>query len=112
MKSEPYPLEHPLAMQYEDGMPHYGGMDGPTSLYDPHGHRAMQPLSHAPHMNHTPSMHQYHSNHAGVMSNHIMGSVPDVLKRDKDAIYGLRYHSHLLLGFSEDSSVEWCYPLN
>lgn len=90
MKSEPYPLEHSLAMQYEDGMSHYGAMDG-GPMYDPHGpHRApMQSLGgHGPHMNHTP-LHQYHGNHvSGVMGNHIMGSVPDVHKRDKDAIYG------------------------
>ncbi|XP_054712307.1 homeobox protein Meis2-like isoform X2 [Uloborus diversus] len=110
MKSEPYPLEHSLAMQYEDGMPHYGGMDGPTSLYDPHGHRAMQPLSHAPHMNHTPSMHQYHSNHvSGVMGNHIMGSVPDVHKRDKDAIYGHPLFPLLALIF-EKCELATCTP--
>ncbi|XP_042908464.1 homeobox protein Meis1 isoform X3 [Parasteatoda tepidariorum] len=108
MKSEPYPIDHSLAMQYEDGMPHYGGMDGPTSLYDPHGHRAMQPLSHAPHMNHTPSMHQYHSNHVS-MSNHIMGTVPDVHKRDKDAIYGHPLFPLLALIF-EKCELATCTP--
>ena len=60
-------------------------------MYDPHsGHRPLQPLAHpSPHnMNH--NMHgntNYHGNH---VSNHVMGSgsVPDVHKRDKDAIYG------------------------
>lgn len=70
----------PLFYQYDDGL--YGSMENP---YDPLG-RQMQSLTHGAHMNHGPSMHQYHGNH--VMSNHVMGSVPDVHKRDKDAIYG------------------------
>lgn len=55
------------------------------SGYDSLG-RPMQSLSHGGHMNHGSSMHQYHGNH--VMSNHMMTGVPDVNKRDKDAIYG------------------------
>jgi hypothetical protein len=57
----------------------------------------MQSLTHGPHMNHGPSMHQYHGNH--VMSNHVMGSVPDVHKRDKDAIYGYVFHHNFYFTF-------------
>ena len=65
-----------------------------ASMYDPHSvnHRtSLQGLTahHSPHVNH--GMHQYHTataNHVPV-TNHVMsGAVPDVLKRDKDAIYG------------------------
>ncbi|XP_035210646.1 homeobox protein Meis1-like, partial [Stegodyphus dumicola] len=64
-------------MQYsEDGLPpHYGPGDGPGGgMYDPH----RQSL-----MNHHGV---YHSNHVS-LANHVMGSVPDVVKRDKDAIF-------------------------
>lgn len=64
--------------------------NAPPSMYDPHvAHRPLQSLSHhSPHMNHA-SMHQYHGNHVSTpVSNHVMGNVPDVHKRDKDAIYG------------------------
>lgn len=54
------------------------------SPYDQLGRQIQSHIS--PHMNHGPSMHNYHGNH--VMSNHVMGAVPDVHKRDKDAIYG------------------------
>ncbi|XP_023240613.1 homeobox protein Meis1-like [Centruroides sculpturatus] len=97
-----------MAQRYDDGIPHYGAMDGPASLYDPH--RSMQTLTHAPHMNHAPTMHQYHGNHvSGVMSNHIMGSVPDVHKRDKDAIYGHPLFPLLALIF-EKCELATCTP--
>jgi len=62
-------------------------MDG---MYDPHGgHRSLQALGHpSPHLNHGHNMHQFHGNHVGNVGNHVMGAVPDVHKRDKDAIYG------------------------
>ncbi|RWS17912.1 homothorax-1-like protein [Dinothrombium tinctorium] len=70
-------------LEYDDGLSHYNAaMD---NAYDPLG-RQMQSLAHGAHMNHGASMHHYPGNH--VMSNHVMGSVPDVHKRDKDAIYG------------------------
>ncbi|XP_076359827.1 homeobox protein Meis1-like isoform X1 [Tachypleus tridentatus] len=98
-------------MQYDEGIPHYGTMDGPTSLYDPHAHRPMPTLTHSPHMNHGPSMHQYHpSNHvSGIMSNHVMSSVPDVHKRDKDAIYGHPLFPLLALIF-EKCELATCTP--
>lgn len=68
-------------------------MDNPANagnMYaDPHGHRPALPAlaHHSPHMNHT--MHQYHGgNHVTPVPGHVMGAVPDVHKRDKDAIYG------------------------
>nr|UPO70982.1 homothorax-2 [Phrynus marginemaculatus] len=94
-------------MQYDDGLPHYGTMDGPASLYDPH--RAMQALPHSAHMNHTPSMHQYGNHVSGVISNHVMGSVPDVHKRDKDAIYGHPLFPLLALIF-EKCELATCTP--
>lgn len=82
-------------------------------MYDPHaGHRppALQglPTHHSPHMSHaaaaaTVGMHGYHSgagggggggggghgtpSHVSPVANHVMGSIPEVHKRDKDAIY-------------------------
>lgn len=73
-----------------------------NSMYgDPHRTVAaaaaagLQPGSLMSHMNHVGSAHnaamyaahaQTPSNHVG--ANHVMGSVPDVHKRDKDLIYG------------------------
>lgn len=78
-------------LQYDDGIHPYAMENAPPSMYDPHvAHRpTLQSLSHhSPHMNHA-GMHQYHGNHVSTpVSNHVMGSVPDVHKRDKDAIYG------------------------
>lgn len=94
--------------QYDDGI-HGGYMDGGAgSMYDPHvAHRGLG-AHHSPHMNHAAAaaaagMHGYHAaaaaaaaaaNHVSPVANHVMGaaatasSVPDVHKRDKDAIYG------------------------
>lgn len=80
----------------------------PTSMYggDPHSRAALDQLSAAhaqqaaaaaSHMNHAAAMHNPYvaaaasaagANHTG-SGNHVMsGQVPDVHKRDKDAIYG------------------------
>jgi hypothetical protein len=76
-------------LQYDDGI-HTSYMgEAPPSMYDPHvAHRPLQNIAHhSPHMNH--GMHQYHTgNHVAPVSNHVMGPVTDVHKRDKDAIYG------------------------
>lgn len=66
-------------------------MDGGAAggMYEPHvAHRPSIPgLHHSPHLNH--AMHPYHANHVNAAANHVMGgAVPDVGKRDKDAIYG------------------------
>lgn len=79
-----------FSFQYDDGI-HPGYIDGATAggIYEPHvAHRpALSSLHHSPHMNHP--MHTYHHNHVNAAANHVMGgAVPDVGKRDKDAIYG------------------------
>lgn len=79
-----------FSKQYDEGI-HPGYMDGSAAggLYEPHvAHRpGLQGLHHSPHLNH--AMHPYHTNHVNPAANHVMGgAVPDVGKRDKDAIYG------------------------
>lgn len=86
-----------MYLQYDDGI-HPGYMDGGAAaaaaaaaggLYDSHvTHRpTLQNLHHSPLINH--GMHSYHPNHVNPAANHVMGgAVPDVGKRDKDAIYG------------------------
>lgn len=84
--------------QYDEGL--HGYMDSGSAaaaMYDPHaGHRpGLQglPPHHSPHMSHgtAHSVHGYHSgapSHVSPVANHVMGSIPEVHKRDKDAIYG------------------------
>lgn len=95
--------------RYDDGIHPY--MDNPPpSMYDPHvAHRPL-PINthHSPHMNH--GMHGYHStNHVAGVTNHVMGSVPDVHKRDKDAIYGHPLFPLLALIF-EKCELATCTP--
>ncbi|GLH06913.1 Homeobox protein homothorax [Gryllus bimaculatus] len=96
--------------RYDDGIHPYME-NAPPSMYDPHvAHRGpLQGLAHhSPHMNH--SMHQYHTpNHVTPVSNHVMGSVPDVHKRDKDAIYGHPLFPLLALIF-EKCELATCTP--
>lgn len=102
-------------LQYDEGL--HGYMDSGSAaaaMYDPHaGHRppGLQglPPHHSPHMSHAAAaaaanavgMHGYHSGHGSAPShvspvaNHVMGSIPEVHKRDKDAIYGY-VHTWLL----------------
>lgn len=77
--------------QYDE-LAHYGGMDGVTaSMYgDPH---APRPLPQVHHLNHGPPLHSSqhygtHAPHPNVMPTSMGSAVNDVLKRDKDAIYG------------------------
>ncbi|XP_069672632.1 homeobox protein homothorax isoform X2 [Periplaneta americana] len=96
--------------RYDDGIHPYNMGDAPTSMYDPHvAHRPLQNITHhSPHMNH--GMHQYHpGNHVAPVSNHVMGSVPDVHKRDKDAIYGHPLFPLLALIF-EKCELATCTP--
>ncbi|XP_042895664.1 homeobox protein Meis1 isoform X3 [Parasteatoda tepidariorum] len=85
-------------MQYpEDGMPHYGHGDGSAGgLYDPHRQNLM---------NHHGV---YHANHVSI-ANHVMGSTPDVGKRDKDAIFGHPLFPLLALIF-EKCELATCTP--
>ncbi|EEB19048.1 Homeobox protein Meis1, putative [Pediculus humanus corporis] len=81
-------------------------------MYDPHvGHRPLQMAHHSPHMNHAAAMHGYHGNHvSSAVTNHVMSSgVPDVHKRDKDAIYGHPLFPLLALIF-EKCELATCTP--
>lgn len=80
-----------LYSQYDE-LAHYGGMDGVTaSMYgDPH---APRPLPQVHHLNHGPPLHASqhygtHAPHPNVMPTSMGSAVNDVLKRDKDQIYG------------------------
>ncbi|XP_033991772.1 homeobox protein Meis1-like [Trematomus bernacchii] len=99
-----------MAQRYED-LPHYG-MDGvgiPTTMYgDPHGARSMQ----AVHLNHGPQLHSHqypHTAHTNTMPPSMGTSVNDVLKRDKDAIYGHPLFPLLALIF-EKCELATCTP--
>lgn len=90
-----------IKFQYDDGLHGYMNSGAAAAMYDPHaGHRppALQglPSHHSPHMSHAAAasvgMHGYHSghgtpSHVSPVSNHVMGTIPEVHKRDKDAIY-------------------------
>ncbi|XP_071533267.1 homeobox protein Meis1 isoform X6 [Panulirus ornatus] len=109
--------------RYDDGLGHYGGggagMDAVTNMYgDPHrsaaAAAALQPslMSHMNHVGgaaHNAAMyaHTQASNH--VAANHVMGSVPDVHKRDKDLIYGHPLFPLLALIF-EKCELATCTP--
>ncbi|XP_066155915.1 homeobox protein homothorax isoform X2 [Euwallacea fornicatus] len=97
--------------RYDDGI-HSGYMDSGAAggMYEPHvAHRPSIPgLHHSPHLNHT--MHPYHANHVNAAANHVMGgAVPDVGKRDKDAIYGHPLFPLLALIF-EKCELATCTP--
>lgn len=102
--------------RYDEGI-HPGYMDGGAAaaaaaggLYEPHvAHRpTLQSLHHSPHLNH--GMHPYHANHVNPAANHVMGgAVPDVGKRDKDAIYGHPLFPLLALIF-EKCELATCTP--
>ncbi|XP_065167521.1 homeobox protein homothorax isoform X2 [Atheta coriaria] len=97
-----------MRIPYDDGI-HPGYMDGGAGgggLYEPHvAHRPS--IHHSPHLNH--AMHQYHANHVAPAANHVMGAVPDVGKRDKDAIYGHPLFPLLALIF-EKCELATCTP--
>lgn len=112
-----------MAQPRYDGWP--SGMEmPPTSMYgDPHARSALDTLTAAhhaaaaQHMNHTSSvaaMHNPYANHnpAASVQNHVMGAstgVPDVHKRDKDAIYGHPLFPLLALIF-EKCELATCTP--
>ncbi|GJQ79194.1 hypothetical protein Trydic_g5440 [Trypoxylus dichotomus] len=95
--------------RYDDGI-HPGYMDSTAAggLYDPPHHRSIPGIHHSPIINHT--MHPYHGNHVNAAANHVMGgAVPDVGKRDKDAIYGHPLFPLLALIF-EKCELATCTP--
>ncbi|XP_042244011.1 homeobox protein Meis2a isoform X2 [Thunnus maccoyii] len=96
-----------------DELAHYGGMDGvPASMYgDPHGPR---PLPQVHHLNHGPPLHASqhygaHAPHPNVMPTSMGSAVNDVLKRDKDQIYGHPLFPLLALVF-EKCELATCTP--
>ncbi|XP_025830187.1 homeobox protein homothorax isoform X3 [Agrilus planipennis] len=107
--------------RYEDGgLHHQGYMESGAAaaaavaaaggLYDTHVHRpGLQGIHHSPHLNH--GIHPYHQNHISPAANHVMGgaAVPDVGKRDKDAIYGHPLFPLLALIF-EKCELATCTP--
>lgn len=109
--------------RYDDGLGHYGGggasMEAVSNMYgDPHrsaaAAAALQPslMSHMNHVGgaaHNAAMyaHSQSTNHVG--ANHVMGSVPDVHKRDKDLIYGHPLFPLLALIF-EKCELATCTP--
>uniref|UniRef100_A0A1B0A924 MEIS N-terminal domain-containing protein n=1 Tax=Glossina pallidipes TaxID=7398 RepID=A0A1B0A924_GLOPL len=118
-------------MQYDDGLHGYGMDSGAAAaaMYDPHvGHRppGLQglPTHHSPHMTHaaaaaaTVGMHGYHTagagghgtpSHVSPVANHLMGGMPEVHKRDKDAIYEHPLFPLLALIF-EKCELATCTP--
>ncbi|XP_076030563.1 meis homeobox homothorax [Oratosquilla oratoria] len=115
--------------RYDDGLGHYtssAGMEAvASSMYgDPHSRApgSLQP-SLMGHMNHVGSSaaaaaahnvaamygHTQSTNHVSPVSNHVMGSVPDVHKRDKDLIYGHPLFPLLALIF-EKCELATCTP--
>ncbi|XP_036006296.1 homeobox protein Meis2a isoform X3 [Fundulus heteroclitus] len=96
-----------------DELAHYGGMDGvPASMYgDPH---APRPLPQVHHLNHGPPLHASqhygaHAPHPNVMPTSMGSAVNDVLKRDKDQIYGHPLFPLLALVF-EKCELATCTP--
>uniref|UniRef100_A0A8C9W954 Meis homeobox 2a n=1 Tax=Scleropages formosus TaxID=113540 RepID=A0A8C9W954_SCLFO len=102
-----------MAQRYDE-LAHYGGMDGvgvPASMYgDPH---APRPLPQVHHLNHGPPLHasQHYGAHAphNVMPSSMGSAVNDVLKRDKDQIYGHPLFPLLALVF-EKCELATCTP--
>uniref|UniRef100_A0A8C8DQ63 Meis homeobox 2a n=1 Tax=Oryzias sinensis TaxID=183150 RepID=A0A8C8DQ63_9TELE len=101
-----------MAQRYDE-LAHYGGMDGvPTSMYgDPH---APRPLPQVHHLNHGPPLHASqhygaHAPHPNVMPTSMGSAVNDVLKRDKDQIYGHPLFPLLALVF-EKCELATCTP--
>uniref|UniRef100_A0A6Q2YBF6 Homeobox domain-containing protein n=1 Tax=Esox lucius TaxID=8010 RepID=A0A6Q2YBF6_ESOLU len=103
-----------MAQRYDE-LAHYGGMDGvgvPASMYgDPH---APRPLPQVHHLNHGPPLHASqhygaHAPHPSVMPNSMGSAVNDVLKRDKDQIYGHPLFPLLALVF-EKCELATCTP--
>uniref|UniRef100_A0A1B0BIR1 MEIS N-terminal domain-containing protein n=1 Tax=Glossina palpalis gambiensis TaxID=67801 RepID=A0A1B0BIR1_9MUSC len=124
-------MMHWLIEIYDDGLHGYGMDSGAAAaaMYDPHvGHRppGLQglPTHHSPHMTHaaaaaaTVGMHGYHTagagghgtpSHVSPVANHLMGGMPEVHKRDKDAIYEHPLFPLLALIF-EKCELATCTP--
>ncbi|KAI7804522.1 putative homeobox protein Meis2 [Triplophysa rosa] len=99
-----------MAQRYDE-LAHYGGMDGVGMYGDPH---APRPLPQVHHLNHGPPLHASqhygtHAPHPNVMPTSMGSAVNDVLKRDKDQIYGHPLFPLLALVF-EKCELATCTP--
>uniref|UniRef100_A0A672SE85 Meis homeobox 2a n=1 Tax=Sinocyclocheilus grahami TaxID=75366 RepID=A0A672SE85_SINGR len=99
-----------LLLQYDE-LAHYGGMDAVGMYGDPH---APRPLPQVHHLNHGPPLHASqhygtHAPHPNVMPTGMGSAVNDVLKRDKDQIYGHPLFPLLALVF-EKCELATCTP--
>ncbi|CAM4651215.1 unnamed protein product [Leuciscus chuanchicus] len=98
-----------MAQRYDE-LAHYGGMDGVGMYGDPH---APRPLPQVHHLNHGPPLHGQHygthAPHPNVMPGSMGSAVNDVLKRDKDQIYGHPLFPLLALVF-EKCELATCTP--
>ncbi|KAK8390655.1 hypothetical protein O3P69_010396 [Scylla paramamosain] len=110
--------------RYDDALGHYGGgggtnMETVANMYsDPHrsaaAAAALQPslINHMNHVGgaaHNAAMYAHTQAPNHVAANHVMGSVPDVHKRDKDLIYGHPLFPLLALIF-EKCELATCTP--
>uniref|UniRef100_A0A6A7FR91 Homeobox protein homothorax-like n=2 Tax=Hirondellea gigas TaxID=1518452 RepID=A0A6A7FR91_9CRUS len=99
--------------QYDEGLGHYAA--GMEAMYDHRASAALQPatlMSHMNHASHNPATMYPHSQpppQSNPTANHVMGSVPDVHKRDKDLIYGHPLFPLLALIF-EKCELATCTP--
>ncbi|KAF2367497.1 Homeobox protein PKNOX/Meis N-terminal [Trinorchestia longiramus] len=88
-------------------------MAGMEAMYDHRSSAALQPaalMTHMNHASHNPAMYAPHSQpQTNPSANHVMGSVPDVHKRDKDLIYGHPLFPLLALIF-EKCELATCTP--
>uniref|UniRef100_A0A671K5Y9 Homeobox domain-containing protein n=1 Tax=Sinocyclocheilus anshuiensis TaxID=1608454 RepID=A0A671K5Y9_9TELE len=99
-----------MAQRYDE-LAHYGGMDAVGMYGDPH---APRPLPQVHHLNHGPPLHASqhygtHAPHPNVMPTSMGSAVNDVLKRDKDQIYGHPLFPLLALVF-EKCELATCTP--
>uniref|UniRef100_A0A673K8Q6 Homeobox protein Meis2-like n=1 Tax=Sinocyclocheilus rhinocerous TaxID=307959 RepID=A0A673K8Q6_9TELE len=99
-----------MAQRYDE-LAHYGGMDAVGMYGDPH---APRPLPQVHHLNHGPPLHASqhygtHAPHPNVMPTGMGSAVNDVLKRDKDQIYGHPLFPLLALVF-EKCELATCTP--
>ncbi|XP_045115717.1 homeobox protein homothorax-like isoform X19 [Portunus trituberculatus] len=110
--------------RYDDALGHYGGgggtnMETVANMYsDPHRSAAtaaaLQPslINHMNHVGgaaHNAAMYAHTQAPNHVAANHVMGSIPDVHKRDKDLIYGHPLFPLLALIF-EKCELATCTP--
>ncbi|KAH0947065.1 hypothetical protein HN011_007644, partial [Eciton burchellii] len=110
------------SIRYDDGGLHGGyleggGGGGGAGLYDPHGARGVPGLHHSPHLGGMGPAHPQYPPPPSQAPQHVLAAaaaaaasaVPDVHKRDKDAIYGHPLFPLLALIF-EKCELATCTP--